>query len=225
MGSKDSSPYQYLAMTDEERENVDADYAAFEEWRDAFKQAKASARKTLLAQIAKREVIETMPQYFKDKLDQQNSVDPKHFAFITVNPKDNTLDNFEALNKATYKCISKRWVTQYAYCYEQRSTDPDDIFGLHAHIILIRGTKRPSELEREVRNTFKHLCGNERHIDIQWKKKEWHQGKIDYMNGLKTGETKDIKVEVDIVMRKHLGLKQKIFSNYITDAEVSQEGS
>ena len=45
------------------------------------------------------------------------------------------------------------------------------------------------------------------------------------MNGLKTGETKDIKVEVDIVMRKHLGLKQKIFSNYITDAEVSQEGS
>lgn len=223
MGSSNDIPLDYLVMTDEDCENTNKDYAIFQEWQEAYRQARMSARKSILSKLAKREVMESMPKYFKDKLETENSVDPKYFAFITVNPRDNTLDFFDVLHKHVKKCVNKRWVTQYAYCYEQRSTDPDNIYGLHCHMILHRGTKRPCELEREVKSTFKHLCGDSRHIDIQWKKKEWLKDKEQYMNGKKYGEGKDAKVEVDEIMYKKLGLTQRIFSNYILDATVSDE--
>ena len=139
--------------------------------------------------------------------------DDKYFAFVTVNPEVNTLEGYADLNKQVLKCVSKYWVTQYAYTYEQRSDDANKIFGLHAHIILVRGGKRPSELEREVRNTFKRVVGNpEVEINIQWGRKARLKDRIFRISGNRRGEEKDgnpkaPKTLVDKKMREILKLK------------------
>jgi len=166
------------------------------------------------------EEFENLQEKIKEKKKEN---DPKFGCFITVNPSENTLAGFEKLKEKVDKCLSKVWVTDYAYCYEQRSTNPENIFGLHVHILLKRGI-RPKHTEREVQNTFKSICGNLRHVDIQYKRKEWFNDKIEYMRGKKTGEGKLEKVEVDRVMRDYLGIdeiysSENFFLNYSTNAE------
>lgn len=210
--------------TDEEIAKIEKQYAELQDWRDSYDQAKAQARKTLMMKLAKIEMEEAMPQYLKDKLlaaeskvkESKDDRDSKYFAFITINPEHNKCEDYQALNTLMVKCVAKYWVTEYAYCYEQRSDSADNIFGLHSHMILIRAGKRPSELEREVRSTFSKCVGIPAlHINIQWKKKSWLQDKVDYMKGLKTGEGKDTKVEIDKVMRKHL-----VIPNFVSNMEL-----
>lgn len=142
----------------------------------------------------------------------KKELDPKYAGFITVNPKGNTLENFDQLKKQVEKCISKYWVNEYCYCYEQRSDSEEDIKGIHCHILLKRNIK-PSHFEREIRNTFKNLVQiPSKHIDIQYKKKEWLKDKVEYMKGNKTGEGKDLKVKVDKIMRSKLGIEELYYS-------------
>ncbi len=144
--------------------------------------------------------------------------DDKYCAFITVNPAKNKLEDFEQLRIKTERCVAKRWVTEYQYCYEQRATDPENIHGLHLHLLMLR-TIRPSHMEREIRSTFKSLVGiPEKHIHISWKRKKWVQDKLDYMAGLKTGVASDDvkkadKTPVDKVMREKLGIND-IYGNW-----------
>lgn len=210
--------------TDEEMASIDKQYAELLEWQEAYSQAKAQARKTLMLKLAKLEMEEAMPEYLKKKLqaaeeklkDGKDDRDSKYFAFVTINPEHNKCEDYQALNTLVEKCVAKYWVTEYAYCYEQRSDNADDIFGLHSHMILIRAGKRPSELEREVRSTFSKCVGiPQLHINIQWKKKAWLQDKVDYMKGLKTGDGKDTKVEIDKKMREQLGIE-----NYVSNMEL-----
>ena len=116
------------------------------------------------------------------------------------------------MDKLVKKCLSKYWITDYAYCYEQRSDNADDIHGLHAHILLTRNLK-PSHCKREIQSTFKSIVGiPDKHINIQFKKKEWIPDKINYMLGNKTGEGKEPKTEVDKLMRKTLGIEDIYYS-------------
>lgn len=208
-------------MTEEE---ISEKYKELMLWSDAYAQAKAQARKTIMAKLAKIEMEESMPDFYKNKLkkaeekikEAKEDGDSKYFAFVTVNPEHNKCEDYEALNTLVEKCVSKYWVTQYAYCYEQRSDNANDIFGLHSHIILIRAGKRPSELEREVRSTFSKCVGIPKlHINIQWKRKSWLKDKVDYMKGLKTGDGKDTKVDIDKVMRKQLDIP-----DYVSNMEL-----
>lgn len=150
-----------------------------------------------------------LKQLVKDK---KKEADSKYACFITINPKENKLTDFQKLDNCVKKALSKCWVTDYCYCYEQRSNDPHDIHGLHTHILLRRNT-RPSNLEREIRNTFKGIVGKpDKHIDIKYIKKEWINDKLEYMSGHKTGtdqsgKPKQDKVPIDIVMRNELGIK------------------
>lgn len=144
--------------------------------------------------------------------------DEKYAAFITVNPAASTIKDFDALRVKVERCVSKRWVKKYQYCYEQRSSDPENIHGLHAHI-LIRREIKPSHTEREIRSTFAKLVGDpKRHIHISWKKLAWVDDKLEYMNGHKTGVASDDvkkseKTPVDDEMRRRLGI-QKTYGNW-----------
>ncbi|AXQ66379.1 MAG: putative replicase [Cressdnaviricota sp.] len=150
----------------------------------------------------------------------QQDTSKKYAMFITVSPKDNRLSGFPELQKCVEKCIQKYWIKEYAYCYEQRSHDPDDIHGIHAHIMITRGSQKPSHAEREVRSSFKRIVGIPAlHINIQWKKKEWVPDKIqEYMSGNKTGlnkngQPKEIACSVDKYFRKIVGVED-LYSNY-----------
>lgn len=204
--------------------DLEAQYRDLREWQDAYDAAKIQARKQIMMKLAKAEMEESIPQYLKDKLmkvesrikESKDERDPKYFAFVTINPENNKFEDYQALNILVEKCVSKYWVTQYAYCYEQRSDDADNIFGLHCHCIFIRAGKRPSELEREIRSTFSKCVGIPNlHINIQYKRKEWLQDKVDYMKGLKTGEGKDTKVSIDSIMRSRLKIP-----DYVSNMEL-----
>lgn len=152
-----------------------------------------------------------MEELIKQSKELKKNDDLKYAAFITINPKLNLIDDFEQLSKFVHKCLSKHWVNEYAYCYEQRSQDEENIHGLHVHILLTRHTK-PSHLEREVRSTFNSIIGHPKHIDIKYKKKEWINDKLDYMSGKKTDEGKPEKVVVDKLMRQTLGIEDIYYS-------------
>lgn len=92
---------------------------------------------------------------------------------------------YAQLSKSVDKLVTKKWITSYAYAYEFRKADQQNC-GLHVHIALPRGTKRPSEADREIRNTFKHLVGDSaRHIDVKIYDLKLLNDKIDYLNGIK----------------------------------------
>lgn len=145
--------------------------------------------------------------------------DDKYSCFVTVNPQKNDITDFDALRIKTERCVAKRWVTQYQYCYEQRSTEAEKIHGLHCHLLLLR-TIRPSHMEREIRSTFASLVGiPSKHIHISWKRKKWVQDKLDYMAGKKTGVASDDvkksdKTPIDTVMREKLGI-EAIYGNWV----------
>jgi len=175
---------------------------------------KAGLNKTIFqADIEEMDTLKTILQ------DQKRSADPKYALFVTINPKDNELSGYEELNKRVEKCLAKYWITEYAYCYEQRSTDAESIHGLHTHILITRGTHKPSHCEREIRSTFSPLCGNSKHINIQYKKKEWINDKLEYMLGNKTGtdtngSEKDLKIPIDIIMREKLNIQPIVYRGY-----------
>jgi len=149
--------------------------------------------------------------------EKKANADPKYAVFITINPQNNSLDDFPKLDQCVQKAISKCWITDYAYVYEQRSDNKNEIHGLHTHILLRRNT-RPSNLEREIRSTFKGIVGKpDKHINIKYIKKEWINDKLNYMAGNKTGndstgKPKSEKVPIDIFMREKLQIP-RLFKN------------
>jgi len=145
------------------------------------------------------DLMESLEQELKEK--NKNS-DNKFAGFITINPQQNDPSVIEELLKLCEKCVSKYWVSEYAYVIEQRSADQSNISGIHAHLLIKRDIK-PSHFEREVRSTFNKLVQiPQKHIHISWKKKEWINDKLEYMKGNKTGEGKDLKTDVDTYMRE-----------------------
>ncbi|AXH76906.1 MAG: putative replicase [Circoviridae sp.] len=145
------------------------------------------------------DLLESLEQELKEK---NKTLDNKYAGFITINPQVNDPTIIDELLKLCEKCVSKYWVSEYAYVIEQRSAVQTDISGIHAHLLITRSIK-PSHFEREVRSTFKKLVQiPQKHIHISWKRKEWINDKLDYMRGNKTGEGKDLKTDVDTYMRE-----------------------
>ncbi len=205
----------------------------FQELRHIQKDAEKTAIKEFYLKIHRKKIKLKMQPLIPDsayaeddELTKQLAVadaddDDKYCAFVTVNPQHNNLGDFDALRIKTERCVAKRWVTQYQYCYEQRSTDAAKISGLHVHLLILR-TIRPSHMEREIRSTFASLVGiPKKHIHISWKKKKWVQDKLDYMAGLKTGVASDDvkkcdKTPIDTIMREKLNIKP-IYGNWPSD--------
>lgn len=151
------------------------------------------------------EEYETLETELKEKNKQ---LDPKFAGFITINPKTNDPTIIEELLKLCEKATTKYWCKQFAYVIEQRSSDPANISGVHAHLLIKRDIK-PSHFEREIRSTFKKLVEiPTKHIHISWKKKEWINDKLEYMKGKKTGEGKDLKIPVDNIMRERYNIQK-----------------
>lgn len=150
------------------------------------------------------ELFEKLSSELKEK---KKTSDPKFAGFITINPQTNDPTIIPELLKLCEKCVVKYWVSKYAYVIEQRSDDPANIFGVHAHLLIQRDIK-PSHFEREVRSTFKKLVGiPSKHIHISWKRRDWVNDKLEYMLGHKTGDKKDLKIPVDKYMRERYDIK------------------
>lgn len=81
---------------------------------------------------------------------------------ITVNCDYNRVP-FPAFKKAVEKMVTKKWIEEYYYVYEQRGEDTVDKpigHGYHVHCLIKRNDSktRGSEIEREIQNTASKVC-------------------------------------------------------------------
>lgn len=177
-------------------------------------------RQGLLASVPQEDVEE----FNQLKTASQNSKanNSKAYAlFVTINPKENSITqaNFEALDKCVKKCLSKVWIKEYAYVYEQRGGTEQTMHGLHCHIMINRNGYKLNHSKKEIKNTFKNIIGNEKHCDIKDMKKEWIPEKVTgYMSGKKTGlnangDPKEDACVIDPLMRQQLNIKA-LYSTY-----------
>lgn len=159
---------------------------------------------------------DVMADLLKIQAERKNDASPNYCVFVTVSPKNGSFNGYDDLRQRVEKCVAKHWVTDYAYCFEQRKTEvlnyDDPLQGLHTHMLIKKNAMTPKHIEREITSTMKSLK-YECIVDFKWKRKDWIPDKIDYMNGNKDGEGKLEKTLVDKAMRKTLGIKNIITKN------------
>lgn len=131
---------------------------------------------------------------------------------ITINPAPTIA--FEIFKKQIEKIVSKVWVTDYCYAFEQRGKVIEDIgTGFHAHIMLKRHSeKKRSDIMKEIRNSAKKVCEVNPHtVNFQYAKTpsdmlKWYN----YIKGEKdfTGPKADkqFSCKLDITWREDLEL-------------------
>jgi len=131
------------------------------------------------------------------------------YIFITINPSAFiTLENF--INKIN-KLMSKKWITNYLYVYEQRGEFIEELGkGFHYHCILEKPkTKCYNHIVRELANSAKDLCdtSNFHFFNVKSISEEECNRKIQYITGRKADTNKHIKQDNDIIWRQQQNIK------------------
>lgn len=143
---------------------------------------------------------------------------PQHM-FITINPDYKTIDESKFIDKVR-QFSERKWIEAYEYAFEWRK----DNRGLHVHIIIRRGNKRPSEIIRECKNTFRKFCGNDRHIFVKMIKEKDVEKVSNYITkNCKVNLTDDdIKVNNDVKQRKVVGVHDLYYAGALLPHAESQ---
>lgn len=134
--------------------------------------------------------------------------------WITINPTaDIKLDDF---TKLVEKYVKRKWVTSaYAYTFEQRGETPDKMgTGIHCHLVIEdRGSKAPSEIQRETKKHFIKVCDvtNYHCLNVQFISHAHFNDKIDYLRGIKWDAEKTPKLVIDKQWRAQNGLNEIYF--------------
>ncbi len=148
---------------------------------------------------------------YKVKAIIKDNVATKHnngYVFVTVNP--NATTDFATFREKIEKFVKRNMFLEYRYVYEQRGgTEQEAGRGFHAHILLKRNLDyKPSKIILNTKNTFKGITdvNNPDVLNIQIIGKEFCLDKNEYMTGLKTGEGKDMKQQIDKLWREQNNL-------------------
>lgn len=187
---------------------------------DTYDSAKQEFDKTLLKRLMKMEYeAECLGEkYIKIKAYENTLRETKKeltakehnngYCFITINPKpDVSLDTFK---KQVEKAVNRNMFVQVRYVYEQRGTNMDEAGkGFHTHILAKRNLSyKPNKVAANLKNTFKGVVdvNNPSLLNIQHIGADFAKDKDEYIDGVKTGEGKDLKQEIDVEWRKSNGL-------------------
>lgn len=137
-----------------------------------------------------------------------------YYVFVTFNFKEDI--TIQDASTFIDKIISKDWINQYAYCYEQRGELLENVGkGLHMHMLIQRDNKKPCQVIRELYSTFKKYTGysleqfkNPKNRNVCFIPYSWGKDKIAYMSGEKDDEEKQLKIVMDKVMRERNNLER-----------------
>lgn len=140
------------------------------------------------------------------------------FFFITINPKPDT--DFNEFKSAVEDISTWCWVDKCYWVFEQRGTNETDIGnGFHAHILIEKHNIEKGKCKTQIKNKFKKFVGvlNDNTINVQDKKREWLQDKLDYILGEKYDEGKPEKQEIDKIWRKKNNIESYYKFDTLTD--------
>ncbi len=147
-------------------------------------------------------------QTLKDRVNQK--ISKNYLGFFTFNFKPGT--TLAQIEKCMAKMITKKWLTKWWYCYEQRGESIETAGdGLHIHFLFYRGTKRPGCAKSEILTTYNHLQGRPfRKVmdsDLLFYPFEFLKDKLAYMTGQKWDEDKKQKTVIDKYWRSENKIK------------------
>lgn len=148
----------------------------------------------------------------------------RQWILCTINPPDTVDPLYNDINPFVHmiaKLASKKWMTQYAYVFEQReSIIPGKGFtqhyhGMHCHILFNRGEKTKHAVETEIYNTLKKLWPekpNFHQLNYRAIKPGTEPNVYKYLRGIKLeredGYSKFKKHNVDLLFRQRFKLEQ-----------------
>jgi hypothetical protein len=152
-----------------------------------------------------RQTAIDMTQLYGALHDLSSGTETNH-VLITINP-DNSKVVINDFKELVEQSINKKWILgEVYYTFEQRGENLEEMGkGFHAHILMNRNGKRPSEIHREYFNTFKHVCGNKKHVDVRINKN--FSETFDYISGKKFKDEKQKKQDIDVLWRQKIGLQ------------------
>lgn len=154
----------------------------------------------------------------KEKIAKDNH---NQYVFITINPKpDVSFETFKdtCIKYGQRKMFSKTWLV-----FEQRgSTEEEMGKGFHAHLEAVRNLEyKPSQIVRNTENTFKNIVDmkvKKHTLTIQHHGEDYHKDKMEYIEGVKTGEGKDEKQIMDVKFREKNNLNV-CYKHYATQEQ------
>lgn len=150
------------------------------------------------------------------------------YIFITINPKASIdFETFqEFISGKKQNLLSKKWIKDYIYCYEQRSEIENDYKGYHLHMVLKRNGKKMFDIRKEFKSTLKSImdvdnphCLNFKNIKDEPDLKR----RINYITNFKADKDKHKKQYNDINFRKHFNLKPHYKDNDHYDQHITLE--
>jgi hypothetical protein len=125
------------------------------------------------------------------------------WVWITVNPKPTI--KLEEFKTKIEKLVHRKMFNGVEYAFEQRGISENDIKGYHVHILAQRNLNyKPYNLKKNIINTCKSLVtdpASNHLINIQIIGDDFAKDKEQYFKGLKTGEGKSAKQEIDKIWR------------------------
>lgn len=148
------------------------------------------------------------------RLEEKTETEFRPYIWLTLRPQNVTFKEFK---KCVDKLMSKKWIKNYMYVYEQVGMTHEEVGkGFHAHFIIYKGTKKQSDCTREIHNTVKHVIDLDdkqswRWCNINFIPEKFRNTKIKYIYGKKEytdQNAKNIKQYFDRIFRDQNGLEQ-----------------
>lgn len=132
------------------------------------------------------------------------------YYWICVNPNTAIVPFSMFFNKME-KMMSKKWITNYLYVYEQRGEDEGEAGrGYHFHAIIEKPhNKSYTHIFREISNSVNAVCdsSNFNYFVFSAISEEEKNRKIIYTTGRKADSSKWLKQDMDVVWRNKINLK------------------
>jgi len=131
------------------------------------------------------------------------------YIWITVCPNEKIVSLPMFVAKMT-KMMSKKWITNYLYVYEQRGENLAELGkGFHFHLILEKPkNKAYTHILRELANSVDAVTdsSNPQWYNVRAISEEEKDRKITYTTGRKADQSKWLKQDMDIIWRPTVGI-------------------
>lgn len=174
--------------------------------KDAFREMIFDGKEEDLPYELPTKVKRYIRDFTKDKQTDKYLSATHPYVIVTINADKKYDDRIKEFEKFCHEKLSRKWIDNILYVFEQREKDPEKPFkGIHCHAIIERKHKRQSEIEREFKRSFKTVCQSDNKSVLNFrylaKKKDLDQA-VHYLIAEKSDEKKQKGQILDVMMRE-----------------------
>lgn len=218
-----SAAFSYVRNSDGKQLDLPCDDM---KWRELKWQCQIAGMKKALSQTYARHYMTLIEDgHYDDVLTglkelreaAENVRDAKEcpeWILLTVN-LDEKRASLQDLVKCVSKLVSKKWISESHYVFEQRGQDATELGrGAHAHILMkrIESKTKWSQIQRECRSSASKVCDASNPSILNFRKlfsPDDVKNTWNYLNGTKKDEDKHAAVSLNSTWRQQEGLQDR----------------